>query len=68
MSAAAEVDEHHHHVRRPGDQELRFVVYCVKHDGRRTDWMRYATRAESVAVAEALQRVGCAATVEEVPS
>jgi hypothetical protein len=40
-------------------------VYCVKHDGRRYLFQRYVTRGEADAVVATLQRVGCAANVEE---
>jgi hypothetical protein len=44
--------------------EKPFAVWCVKHDGHRYLFQRYATRAEADAVAKTLRGVGCAAEVE----
>jgi hypothetical protein len=37
----------------------RWVVVCVRHDGREREWMRYADRAEADRVAAHLSSIGC---------
>jgi len=60
-------------IRAPAEREngrqsggVQFTVWVPKSNGTRVPFLRYPTRAEAVLVAEALQRVGLAASVEDV--
>jgi hypothetical protein len=44
----------------------RFVVRCVRFDGRERDWQRYADRAEAEKIAAHLSSIGCAARVVDI--
>lgn len=41
----------------------RWIVVCVRHDGREREWMRYTDRAEAERVAAHLCSVGCPSRV-----
>ncbi|HLX30772.1 MAG TPA: hypothetical protein VKV24_20030 [Casimicrobiaceae bacterium] len=53
--------------RRANDTAKPFTVYCIKFDGQRYLFQRYATRSEAEEVARTLRSVGGQATAEAEP-
>ena len=52
----------------PREDPRKYAVFCVKHDGSRKLFDRYATRSVAEQVVATFLRIGGAATVEELES